>query len=405
MTKVRYSRVVIWVVAVELAVVFMGSTLPTPLYRDYSWAFGFSEITLTLIFASYAVGNLIALFMFGRLSDQIGRQPVILFALGLAAASTLVFGFAGNTAWLFGARVLSGLAVGVGAGTATAWIVDLHCARDKPRATMIAVTFNALGLGFAPLAAGLVSQYGPWPLRLVYFLYFVLLIGAAIAIRLTRETIEEPKRRTSDVSLRPRLGIPKKIRIAFVSPALTAFGTFALVGFYTALAPGLLASSLHQTSNAVSGAIVFELFLAVIAVTAVTRGLRSQMAMFGGLVLFFPSVVLLVVAQALGSIAILLIGTALTGAATALGYRGSLQIINEIAPTAQRAEVVSSYLIASYAGNALPVIGIGVMSLLTSSLMANTAFALMICLLAIVALAVGARGGAFARRSNSPTNL
>ena len=62
----------------------MGSTLLTPLYLIYRRMFGFSEVTLTLIYAVYVVGNLAALFFFGRLSDQIGRRRTSLPAIALA---------------------------------------------------------------------------------------------------------------------------------------------------------------------------------------------------------------------------------------------------------------------------------------------------------------------------------
>src|SRR5215212_4918557 len=74
-----------WPVAGMIAVTFMGSTLVTPLYVLYRQAFGFSAITLTLVYAVYVVGNLAALIFLGRLSDQIGRRRVALPAMGVAA--------------------------------------------------------------------------------------------------------------------------------------------------------------------------------------------------------------------------------------------------------------------------------------------------------------------------------
>jgi MFS family permease len=65
-------------IATELAVMFVGATLPTPLYTLYRHVFGFGGVTLTLIYAVYVLGNLSALLVFGRLSDQIGRRTVTL---------------------------------------------------------------------------------------------------------------------------------------------------------------------------------------------------------------------------------------------------------------------------------------------------------------------------------------
>ena len=86
---------------------------------------------------------------------------------------------------------------------------------------------------------------------------------------------------------------------------------------------------------------------------------------------------------------LLLCTTALGGLTAALGYRGSLEEANRIAPSDQRSEVVSSYLVAVYGGNSVPVIGIGVLAAITSSTTAHVAFASIITLLACVALTVG----------------
>ena len=111
-------------VAAMIGVMFAGSTLLTPLYIIYKQKFGFSDITLTLIYAAYVVGNLGALLVFGRLSDQIGRRRAALPALAVAVLSTLFFLFTDSIAALFWARALSGLGIGVAAGTGNAWLAE-----------------------------------------------------------------------------------------------------------------------------------------------------------------------------------------------------------------------------------------------------------------------------------------
>ncbi len=94
--------------------------------------------------------------------------------------------------------------------------------------------------------------------------------------------------------------------------------------------------------------------------------------MFGALALLLPSVWLLVGAEIFKSLPILLVAAAVGGVAGGLGYRGSLEVINRIAPADRRSEIVSTYLIALFAGNSVPVIGIGVcQSALTCSLRAG----------------------------------
>jgi hypothetical protein len=111
--------------------------------------------------------------------------------------------------------------------------------------------------------------------------------------------------------------------------------------------------------------------------------------MMTGLGLLLPSLALLVLAQSFSSMPLLLFGTAFGGVAAALGYRGSLQVVNEIAPGEQRAEVISSFLLCCYVGNSVPVIGVGVVSQLSTPVAASSAFAVTISLFALVALLAG----------------
>jgi MFS family permease len=103
-------------VAIELGVMFVGAIMPTPLYPLYRIEFGFSGITLTLIYAVYVLGNLAALLFFGRLADQIGRRRATLPAIGVGMASAIAFALAASTPWLFVARALSGFSTGLAAG-------------------------------------------------------------------------------------------------------------------------------------------------------------------------------------------------------------------------------------------------------------------------------------------------
>lgn len=387
------SSLAIWIVALELAIVFAGSTIPTPLYQRYKLTYSFSEITLTLIYAVYVLGNLLALFLFGRLSDQIGRRRITLPALGVAALSTLVFGFALSTSWLFLARALSGLATGLASGAATAWISELHPRNDKTESATIAVAANLAGLAIGPLAAGFLSQYCPSPLRLSYFIYLPVLVCVALAISRTSETLKNPVSHWGEVSLRPRLGVPKEIHGQFLSPAVTAFGILSLMGFFAALVPGLLAQSLHQKSSAVSGAIVFGLFMVGAVTAAITRKVKSQKSMLAGLVILLPSLAFLLMAEALHSMGWLIAATVVGGIASALAYGGSLQVTNEIAPSDQRSEVISTYMIACYLGNSVPVVGIGLLSGITSSMTAHIIFAAVVAAFAMIGLITGIKYG------------
>jgi Major Facilitator Superfamily len=81
-------------VAAMIGALFAGSTVVTPIYVIYKQQFGFSQISLTLIYAAYVVGNLAALLLVGPLSDQIGRRRTAVIAMAIAIASAAIFLFA-----------------------------------------------------------------------------------------------------------------------------------------------------------------------------------------------------------------------------------------------------------------------------------------------------------------------
>jgi hypothetical protein len=98
---------------------------------------------------------------------------------------------------------------------------------------------------------------------------------------------------------------------------------------------------------------------------------------------------LLVSAQVLASMAVMIGATAVCGVSAGLGYRGSLQVVNRIAPGDRHAEVVSSYFVCCFIGNALPVIGVGIISAYAGMPIARAIFAGMIVLFSVMALIFG----------------
>jgi len=177
--KELHGTMAISAVAAMIGVLFAGSTVVTPLYVIYKQQFGFSQISLTLIYAAYVLGNLAALLLFGRLSDEIGRRRTAVTAMAIAVVSAVVFLFARGIVSLYAGRILSGLAIGIGAGTGTAWLAEVIGSEDKSRATVIATSANFLGLGLGALMSGMLAEYAPSPLRLSFIVYLLMLVAVS----------------------------------------------------------------------------------------------------------------------------------------------------------------------------------------------------------------------------------
>src|SRR3954469_24108373 len=98
--------------AYAFAVTMAGTTLPTPLYPIYRNEFRFSQFLVTVIFATYALGVIVALLLFGNASDSIGRRRAMLPGLLLSALSAVAFLLAHGIGLMLLGRVLSGLSAG-----------------------------------------------------------------------------------------------------------------------------------------------------------------------------------------------------------------------------------------------------------------------------------------------------
>ena len=375
--------------ATVLMLMFMGATLPGPLYLIYRDEFRFSQVTLTLIYAVYFASAVLTSFFLGRLSDQIGRRPAILFAIAISLMSTALFVFADSIPLLFLARVMSGLAIPIAAGAGTAWIAEL-CDNRCTGASLTA-GFTLAGLGLGPFLAGLLAQFTREPLTLPFLALMVLALAAAIITMGVPETVKRRVGRVGELSLRPRIGVPRALIPVFTAPAITAFSTFSLLGFYSALTPSLLEQALHVHSHAISGGVIFELYAVAALALVLTQWLTARAAMLAGLALLIPALALLALAPRDQSLLLLVLGSAVGGAAVGLGYRGSLQLVNQFSPDTHRAEVVSTYLMFCYLGVSLPVIGIALLSAATTPIVAETAFAAVIAAFALFAISTDFR--------------
>ena len=241
------------------------------------------------------------------------------------------------------------------------------------------------------LLAGVLATWFPWPLRSSYVVNLVTALALLATLTRAPETVEHRVNSMRDLSLKPRIGVPKGIRLAFLAPAAMAFSGFALGGFYAAIAPSILSHSLHETQPIFAGVTVAAFFAVAALAAVLTQNVQGRRVIVIALVLLVAGLGLLVLTEIEKSFWLLACATVVTGASMGLSYRGSLQIINKIAPADQRAELVAAYLLVCYTANALPVIGIGLLSSAASPELAHRVFAAVLVLIAGTACAIGLR--------------
>ncbi|MFF9685269.1 MFS transporter [Streptomyces sp. NPDC014623] len=342
------------------AVSMAGTTLPTPLYGLYQGKFGFSELTVTVVYAVYAFGVLGVLLLAGNASDAVGRRPVLLWGLGCAAASAVCFLCATAPGWLFAGRLLSGLSAGLFTGAATAYVMELAPGKGLPRASFVATAANMGGLGCGPLLAGILAQYAPRPLYLPFAVHLVLLAVSAAVLSRLEETVGE--RRPLDTVRPQRPGLPPGVRAVFRPAALASFVGFALFGVFTSVSPAFLAQFLGVDNHAVSGLIVALAFFASVAGQSAVGGIGVRRSLPLGCAGLFGGLALLAAALWWQLLPLVVLSALLGGAGQGLAFRAALSQVAAASPADRRAAVISTLFVVAYAGISLPVIGVGVLS-------------------------------------------
>ena len=342
-------------------VLLAGANLATPLYAVYAAKFGFSSLVLTSIFATYAIVLVPALILFGRLSDRFGRRPVILAGLGVAFAGLVVFAFAGSAVWLYGARALQGLAVGMISGAATAALVELDPHDDRRRAAMFAGLAQAGGSAAGPLLAGVLAEWAPDPLRLPFIVGLALTVVAAVATMM----LSEPPGRAREPWRIQRPRVPREILGAFARVSVTAATVWATVALYLSIVPSYAHGFLHTQNLALLAAISAIALLASFATQVVAQRRRPspQLSQATGLGLLAAGLLALVVASPLGSLALLVAGALAAGAGHGLGFLNAQEELNDLAPAERRGEVTAAFIACIYFLVATSVIATGLLDL------------------------------------------
>ena len=385
----RLSRHAAFVLQASIILSFLaGSSAPTPLYAVYQAAWGFSPVTVTVVFGIYALAVLATLLVAGSLSDYIGRRPVLLAATLLQAITMIVFATAGGVGALVVARVLQGLATGAAAAAVGAGLLDL----DRARGTVANAVAPMLGTAAGSLLGGVLVQYLPAPTQLVYVVLGAIFLVQAIAVTRMPETVT--RRPGALASLRPHFRLPPALRphLLLATPALLA--AWALAGFYGSLGPAMLRQLAHSRSLALGGVALFVLAASgAVAVLLLHRHAARTMLTAGtaGLV---AGVAITLIASATGSLAVFFVGAILAGAGFGASFQGGIRSVLPLAPAHERAGVLSLLYVIAYLSMGVPAV-LGGLRVVHGGGIAATAREYG---LAVIVLAASALIGLLARR-------
>lgn len=342
-----------WLAAAIIGLGLFASGVPSPLYGTYQVLWGFSPLVLTLVYATYAFGVLATLLLAGRVSDDVGRRPVLLTALGALMLSSIMFMLAQSVAWLFVARGIQGLATGAMLSAASAALLDLHSRRDAAAVGLTNGVASTAGLGLGVLVSAALVELAVAPRVVPYVAQFVLTALAFLGVL----AMPEPVARRSQLRLTPqRPTLPRVVRRPFRLAALGVLSSWSIAGVFFSLGPTLAAALFHTTDYLVAGFSVFVLA----ATGSLTQLLFGRTAPWigaaAGSIALGIGTAIVVLAVRIDSGMFYFIGAIVSGGGFGVAFLGSLRALTAVIPHEHRAGVMSSFYIAAYVSLSVPAI-------------------------------------------------
>ncbi|CAN5182031.1 MFS transporter [soil metagenome] len=362
------------------------SGLPAPLYGIYESTWHLSPLATTIVFAVYAFAALAAVLVSGRISDVVGRKPVLLGALVALIVGLVLFLMAENIVLLLIARAIHGAAVGSIVVAAAAALLDLRPSHGLRSGQLSGVAFN-IGMTVAIVGSAVLAQYAPYPLRTPYAVVAVVCAIVGVGVLALRETHTT---RTAGPIRISKPAVPQQIRADFWFAGLGAMASWSVLGVLLSLYPSLAAHQTHIDNLLFAGGVVgVTAFSAALAQLAATKVPAHRAAIIGDLGMA-AALLITIPVLALHSWPLVLVAAALLGTTFGLGFGGSLRHLSHVVPADQRGETMSAFYLLAYTAMAIPTLLAGWAATRWSLAAVFPWFAGIVALACVAAAAVGA---------------
>ena len=327
-----------------------GSSATTPLFPVYQSAWHVSPVVITVIFGIYAIAVLCALLVAGRLSDFVGRRPVLLVATFAQAVTMILFALAGSSGDMIVSRVIQGLTTGAAVAAIGAAMLDL----DKVRGTIANAVAPVFGTATGAIISGVMVKWLPAPTHLVFVVMAVIFAVQFVGLLRMGETlVPKPGALASCV---PQFRLPAIVRRPFLVAVPVLIAAWSLTGFFGALGPMVLRSLLHSDSSLISGLALFVFAGSGGLAILFLRNLVAPRLLSIGTASLFSGAALIIAAVSLRSTPLFFVAGSLAGIGFGAGFQGAVRTIMPFVSAHERAGVLSLVFVVSYVSMGVPAI-------------------------------------------------
>lgn len=375
-----------WLVAATVTALLAASSAPSPLYAVYQAEFGFSSATLTAVFAVYVLALLVSLLTVGRLSDFVGRRPVLVIALFVEAAAMAVFLGADDVTALLVARIVQGLATGAAIGVLGAYLLDLQPPDGSRLGSLLNSVAATGGLGVGAVLAGVLLQYAPQPTRLIFEVLVLSFLILAAATAVLPETVRS--RPGALAALRPRVSVPATARSAFLRSMPTLISTWMLGGLMLSVGGSLLANVFGQHNHAVVGVVLGAFAGAAALACTLLRNRSPEFMSILGSGLLVVGTLAVVLSVATTSAVVFVAGTVVAGSGFGPAFLGAFRSVSQLAADHERAGLISAVFIASYLAFSIPAVVAGIVIGVVGLALTTIGYAVLVSVVATATLMV-----------------
>jgi MFS family permease len=265
------------ILCVEGALIFMGVGLVSPILPQYARSFEVNMTLVGLVITIHGVARLMTDIPVGRLSEKLGRRPILVAGPIVVAIGSLGCGLASEYWELLVFRFIQGVGSAMFITAAMIMLADISTPANRGQVMSLNQGSHFIGIGLGPMMGGFIAQYFGLQAPFFGYAFFAALaaLWAYLRIPESRPESKQEETRSSEGNLNPppsssRIGLnPLLLDLNFILISMVTFGNlFKRIGAQNQILPLLASDRLGLSAGPIGIALTIIAIVNLIALFA-----------------------------------------------------------------------------------------------------------------------------------------